>query len=186
MIQFPLQLRIEEAQAPNLGQVDAPNPPVGHQVEVGVSGVLAAGPGFHPHDGSANPLGGEQLHHLSPHLSQDLSHTGMSRQIYGEALQSSSQRISGGIGHLRDLAAVQVLDHQALEKIVDVFCLEVHIEVGAAGNGSLPLEVAYPAGEQHHLREGKLPFCSGFTGASLPLSLSRQGAANKKHHDDQA
>ena len=55
-----------------------------------------------------------------------------------------------------DLAAVEVLQHHALEQVVDVLDREGEVDAGVALDGALALEVADAAGEQHHLRDRQL------------------------------
>jgi hypothetical protein len=52
-------------------------------------------------------------------------------------------------------AAAEVLEHQALEEVVNVRGLEGKINVGGAVHVALALEIADPRAEEDHLPDGK-------------------------------
>ena len=72
-------------------------------------------------------------------------------EVEGEALEGVLQGAAVVVGDGGDLAAAEVLQHQALEQVVDVFHRErqIHSRVSVHAPGAL--EVADAAGVQHHL-----------------------------------
>ena len=64
------------------------------------------------------------------------------------------QRSLRGIRHHAHVPAVEVVEHEALEDVVDLGGLEAQFRRGVAVDGALMLEIADATGKEDHLRTG--------------------------------
>ena len=68
----------------------------------------------------------------------------------GNAFRSLGQRDFGGIADGRDLAAAQVLDHQAEQQVVHVADIELQLRLGIAMDLAVVLKETDTGSEQDH------------------------------------
>ena len=107
---------------------------------------------------------------------------GIAGQVDGEDFE---RPLDGGVAVVADggdVAAAQVLQHHALEQVVDVLDGEGQVDAGVALDLALALEVADAAGEQHHLRDRQLRLAAGWAlpAAASPVGWCRRTGTAKK------
>src|SRR5207249_10302124 len=78
---------------------------------------------------------------------------GVTVEVQGEAAEDLVHRVLAVVADDADLAAAGVLQHQALEQVVDVAGGERQLDAGIAGDVALALEVADAAVEEDDLRD---------------------------------
>src|SRR5262249_40051862 len=90
---------------------------------------------------------------LAAGLVQDLPEGGVVRQVDREALERALDGDVAVVADGTDVAAIHVAQGHGLDEVVDVGDGEGQVDALGALDGALALEVAHPAGEQHHLRD---------------------------------
>ncbi len=95
-------------------------------------------------------VGALDFDHLAADLFKQLAQRRIAGQVDGEGLQRLGDRVTGAVGDGRDPAAAEVLQHHALEQVVDVLDAEAEIDRGIPFHRAAMLEVADPGTEQDH------------------------------------
>ena len=178
---------IEKANTLNLGEQDTLHAVRRQQIQhihLGLGGVFAAH--FHAHDGACQcrrQRAGIRAHghfdFLAAGLVQDLAERRVIGQIQGKALERLVDRVGTIVGNRADAPAIAILEHQALEQIVDISAWEGEIDPAAAGDLSFTLVIADAAAEKNHLanRQQRRRRPQGLA-AGLGCRLRRSGTSS--------
>ena len=81
---------------------------------------------------------------------EELTQRRVRGQVDGEALERLADGVFRAVADRGDLPAAQVLHHHALQEVVDVLGLELHVDLGVVGHLAVVLEEADAGVEQHH------------------------------------
>ena len=106
---------------------------------------------------------------------EQIAHRGIVGELHGEGVERLGDRITRRVAHRRRRAA-GILDHHALEQIIDFFGLERHLHRGIVRHLAGVLKVPHARREQHDLLERQRRL--GGRHKSLPGGHERRG------HDD--
>ncbi len=146
LAQLGVESFVEQLDPLDLVQRERPQSLLGHQVQVLdldhlvlVGGLLLR---LDAEDGAGDSGRCGDLDPLAPDLAEQPAEARAGRQVDAEALERLGDRVARVVGHRRDLAAVEVLDDQALEQVVDVVGLEAEVEPGVPLDLAVALEVA--------------------------------------------
>jgi hypothetical protein len=93
------------------------------------------------------------FHFFTARLLQELSVGGVGGQVDGEAPQCLLDGIMAVVADRRDVAAAQVLQHEALEQVVDVINRKRQINAGVPLDFTFSLVVANATAEEDDLRD---------------------------------
>ena len=89
-------------------------------------------------------------------LLHDLAQARVVGQVDGETLQGFLDGVMAVVADGRNVAAAAILEHHALQEVVDVLNGEGEVDAGVAVHLTLALKVADAAGEEDHLRDRQL------------------------------
>ena len=98
---------------------------------------------------------------------------GIAGQIDRKRLQRSGDRIFGAISDRRDLPAAEVLQDHALEQVVDLFGLELELDLGVAIDLPRCSKKPTPALNITSFCSGKLSLCfAALSSAACPTEAA--------------
>ena len=117
-------------------------------------------------------LGASSLDPLAADLLQELGQGGVIGQINGEASQRLRNRVFRAVGDRRGLPAVEILHDHALQQVVDVVELELHLDLGV---------VLAPGRSVRRSRRRSLNNTTRFRGRLAPRGSSVARACLKPH-----